>query len=624
MPTFILIVYTLLISLAAGWYIGKYKRKKKKLDLTINRINDAVISVDTEGRYTFLNDAALTTHPLGRAKTLGKMIWDVHPDSVGTDFWHLYHKAVTSGMLAEAESYYAAIDKWFSVKIYPSETGLTIFYHDITESKRIGIALVKSEEKYRTLFYKSPLPAWLYDIDTLCFTDVNEVAVRHYGYTRDEFLSMTIKDIRPREDVAALLEDIAQVKNDATSSRYSSWRHHKKTGDIMVVETTAHSFSQDGKNLRIVIVNDITQKMTMEQKLVENQAKLKEAQAVGRLGYWDVDLLTGSHTWSDELYRILGFDVAAVTPSAARFLSLLHPKDKKNAEIMIYNALHSCTESKTDFRFFTATGEKRHGYIEWRFEYNAEKAPLRLFGILQDITERKQAEESSRLLELKIKEQKIQAQKKISKAIIKAQEQHKNYIAQELHDNISQILFGAKFHLGIAARKGENVKELVKDPIALVTKAMHEIHVLCQHLVAPLKDIDLHEIVTELIQKSSITADIPLNISLDFQINVDIPDELKLNIYRIIQELLQNVCKHADAKNIAVQVTVREHCICIILEDDGKGFDIKLRRKGLGISNMMHRVEAFNGSMNINSHPGEGCKTQIMIPVEVCNVGAEA
>jgi PAS domain-containing protein len=197
MATIIFITYTLLISITAGWYIRKYKRKKKKLDLTINRITEAVISVDNKGRYTFLNDAALTTHLLGREKTLGKVIWDVFPDTVGTDFWHLYHQALTSGMPAEAENYFATIDKWFSIKIYPSDTGLTIFYHDVTESKRIGIELTKSEEKYRTLFYKSPLPTWLYDIDSLCLIDVNEAAVQHYGYTRGEFLSMTIKDIRP-------------------------------------------------------------------------------------------------------------------------------------------------------------------------------------------------------------------------------------------------------------------------------------------------------------------------------------------------------------------------------------------------------------------------------------------
>lgn len=616
MAAFIFITYILLISLTAGWYIRKYKRKKKKLDLTINRISEAVISVDTKGRYTFLNDAALATHASGREKTLGKVIWDVHPETVGADFWHLYHKAITSGLPTEAESYYAAINKWFSVKIYPSDTGLTIFYHDITESKRIGIALTKSEEKYRTLFYKSPLPSWLYDLDSLHFVDVNEAAVKHYGYTRNEFLSMTIKDIRPREDIAALLDDIAQIKSDSDISRYSNWRHQKKDGEILIVETTAHSLNQDGKRQRIVIVNDITQKMKMEQKLLENQATLKEAQAIGRIGYWDVDLQTDVHIWSDELYKILGLDMTQVMPSAEQFLSLLHPEDKKQAAFIIHQTLHNVTESKIDFRFSTAKGEKKYGYIEWRFVYNANNAPVRLFGIIQDITERKQAEERSKILESKIKEQNIQAQKKISKAIIKAQEQHKNYVAQELHDNINQILFGAKFHLGIAARKSEDVKQLVKDPVELVDKAMKEIQLLCQNLVTPLKDIDLREIINELIQKSTAHTDAPLQIDFCYETTHEFSDDLKLNMYRIIQEQLHNIRKHAKAQNVTIDLAIKKGCICITVEDDGKGFDVKLKRTGLGISNITHRVEAFNGTITLQSSPGKGCKTAITIPLE--------
>ncbi len=357
----------------------------------------------------------------------------------------------------------------------------------------------------------------------------------------------------------------------------------------------------------------------MEQKLLDNQAKLSEAQAMGRIGYWDIDLKANAHIWSDELYKILGFEMGEVKPYASGFLSLLHPEDKKRAEVIIHHTLNHFVESKIDFRFITATGEDRYGYMEWRFVYNENKIPIRLFGILQDITERKKAEESSKLLELKIKEQKIQAQKKISKAIIKVQEQHKNYVAQELHDNINQILFGARFHLGIAGRKCADTKELVKDSIDLVNKAMREIHLLCENLVTPLKDIDLYEIVNELIQKSTASTDTPLHVDFSYEIPCDFPDDLKLNIYRIIQEQLHNVRKHAEAKNVKITLAVKENCICIIIEDNGKGFDVKRKRKGLGISNIMHRVEAFNGSITIQSNPGEGSRTEVIIPLRVAN-----
>lgn len=611
----LLVIYTLLLSLTAGWYIRKYKRKKKKLDLTINRIKDAVISLDGKGRYIFLNDAALDIHPLGREKTLGRVIWDIHPQTVGTVFWDIYHKAIETGVMHEGESYYAALDKWFSVKVYPSENGTTIFYQDVTESKAISIQLGKSEEKYRTLFYKSPLPAWLYDFETLQFIDVNEAAIRHYGYTHDEFLSMTIKDIRPEEDIAPLLEEIAHVKECSSEGTInSSWRHIRKNGDVIIVEATAHSFEHEGRTVRIVIVNDITEKTLMQRKLIENQIKLNEAQAIGHMGYWDVDLKTNLHTWSPELFKIFGLEANGTKPSVRLFLSLIHPEDRQIAEKLIKRALYDHKDAKRDFRFVTTSGEKRHGYIEWKFEYDLGNVPVRLFGIVQDITSRKDAEESAKLLEAKIKEQKIQQQKKISKAIIKAQEKQKNYIAQELHDNINQILYGARFHLGAVGRKNEAVKEVIKEPAEQIGKAMEEIHLLCQNLVSPLTDVNLEEIINDLILKLNCHDDTSLNINFSYSAPIEFSDEIKLNIYRIIQEQLHNIFKYADASNVNISLNLCDGCICVTVEDDGKGFDVNEKRKGFGISNIMHRAEAFNGKVKIKSKTGEGTKIKVVIP----------
>ena len=392
---FILIICTLLLSAGVSLYLIKFKKTKKELDLTLHRIKDAVISVDTNWRYTFLNDAALDTHPLGRKETLGKVLWDVHPGLRDTIFWRTYHEAMATGAIMGFENYYKEMDTWFSVKVYPSDTGLTIFYEDINESKQIRIRLAKSEKKYRTLFYKSPLPIFLYDFKSLRFIDVNEAAILHYGYTRDEFLAMTIQDIRPKEDIPALMEDVAQVRQNSNRTRHSTWRHLKKNGDTLIVEITAHSFTYDGRMARIVIVNDITQKTIMEQKLLDNQMKLNEAQAIGHLGNWDVDLQKMLHTWSDELYKIFGLEKMLTEPSVDLFLSFIHPEDKAMAESLIQEALHDFKEAKLDFRFITSTGEIRYGYIEWRFVYGADNVPVRIFGILQDITERREDEESS-------------------------------------------------------------------------------------------------------------------------------------------------------------------------------------------------------------------------------------
>lgn len=427
---------------------------------------------------------------------------------------------------------------------------------------------------------------------------------------------MSIKDIRPQEEIENMMVDITQMRKNSDSTRYSNWRHQKKNGEIIIVETTSHSFHHNERTARIVIVNDITQKTLTEQKLLENQLKLNEAQAIGHISNWDIDLLKNVHIWSDELYEIYGLNKLETEPSIELFLSFIHPEERDIAKSLIDKALHDFSESKIDFRFRTYTGEKRYGHIEWRFDYDINKNPIRLFGILQDITERKKAEESSKRLESQIREQKIQEQKKISKAIIKAQEQQRNHIAQELHDNINQILFDAKVHLDIAGRTNQPVKELIKYPLEQINNSMQEIRLLCQNLAAPLTDIQLQEIINDLIDKYNDNVENPIKIKFSYQIPFEFSDDLKLNIYRIIQEQLHNIHKHAAARNVNIHLFVKRRCIRIIVQDDGKGYNIKLKRRGMGISNIKHRVEAFNGKIKIQSKLGEGCKTEIMIPYE--------
>ena len=227
---------------------------------------------------------------------------------------------------------------------------------------------------------------------------------------------------------------------------------------------------------------------------------LKEAQGIAHLGSWEIDFTESNHIWSDELFRILGIDKAESAPSIELFISFIHPDDQAAAREIIFDALRNYTQSRIGFRFIRKNGAIRFGLIEWRFEFDDKGAPLRLYGILQDITEQKAAEDKLKKMERKIQEQRIQEQKKIARAIIKAQEKERNYLGQELHDNVNQILAGTKMFLGSAAKKNTEVKELIRYPLELIDTAIEEIRTLCQRLATPVKNIDLKEMVDELLQ----------------------------------------------------------------------------------------------------------------------------
>jgi two-component system cell cycle sensor histidine kinase/response regulator CckA len=140
--------------------------------------------------------------------------------------------------------------------------------------------LRKSEEQYRTLFQANPLPMWVFDTETLHFLAVNDAAIHHYGYTLREFLSMTIKDIRPPEENARFLHDIqANQKLGFHDSYDEPWKHRKKDGTLIDVEISAHPIRFRAVDSQLVMVNDVTERKKLEAQFLQAQ----KMEAIGSL-----------------------------------------------------------------------------------------------------------------------------------------------------------------------------------------------------------------------------------------------------------------------------------------------------------------------------------------------------
>jgi diguanylate cyclase (GGDEF)-like protein/PAS domain S-box-containing protein len=144
---------------------------------------------------------------------------------------------------------------------------------DFTERKRAEQALRESEHRYRTLFEMNPLPMWVYDPQSLRFTAVNDAAVKHYGYSREEFHRMTIADIRPPEDVDLMLDALAKL-GERVGPRL--FRHRRKNGEIIDAEITSFEFTSSGGRLsRLVIAQDVTARKRAEEELRESEQRYR-------------------------------------------------------------------------------------------------------------------------------------------------------------------------------------------------------------------------------------------------------------------------------------------------------------------------------------------------------------
>jgi diguanylate cyclase (GGDEF)-like protein/PAS domain S-box-containing protein len=134
--------------------------------------------------------------------------------------------------------------------------------------------LRESEKRYRALFDSNPHPMWAYDIETLRFLAVNDTAVAHYGFSREEFLTMTIKHIRPETDLRRLQERMADPL--PTENKPETWQHRKKRGELIDVEIASHDIVLEGRRARIVVAYDVTERKLAEQRLLQSEAKYRE------------------------------------------------------------------------------------------------------------------------------------------------------------------------------------------------------------------------------------------------------------------------------------------------------------------------------------------------------------
>jgi len=179
----------------------------------------------------------------------------------------------------------AGEDRWLDLIVSPikrlNETiGFRGLARDITERKRFEQALRDSEERYRLLFESTPQPIWVYNEETLAFLAVNEAATRTYGYSRDEFLSMTINDLRAAEDIPTLIIKNAEGPDELVIS--SPWRHQTRDKRTIYVEMSSHPVVFDGKNSRLVIVNDVTERKLLDEKQQRLHTSIQQSAAEWR------------------------------------------------------------------------------------------------------------------------------------------------------------------------------------------------------------------------------------------------------------------------------------------------------------------------------------------------------
>lgn len=248
----------------------------------VEQASDIIFSQDMEGRLTGINAAGAQFLGVGPEELLGTRFTNAfkinrrESELTGTS-----KQLEPDGSLQFRTEDANGRERWLEIVTSPTrdrkgETiGLRGVARDITDRKQIEIALRDSDERYRLLFESTPQPIFVYDEQTLAFLAVNEAAIRTYGYDREEFLSMTIADIRSTVDTPALLIKTPTGINEPLIS--SPWRHRRKDNSIIYVEMTSHPLAFNGSAARLVIVNDVSERKLLDEKQLSLHASLQQS-----------------------------------------------------------------------------------------------------------------------------------------------------------------------------------------------------------------------------------------------------------------------------------------------------------------------------------------------------------
>lgn len=226
------------------------------------------------------------------------------------------------------------------------------------------------------------------------------------------------------------------------------------------------------------------------------------------------------------------------------------------------------------------------------------------------------AKTKQKALENKLEKEIQLKEKQIANAAEDAKETERSDIAKELHDNINQLLGASRMYLTMAKRGGENSQMYLDRSSEYTLTAIEEIRKLTKGLTTDIiKKLGLCAAIEHITEDAMETTPIKISNALHGFSESSMNDKFKLNIYRIVQEQLNNILKHAQASEVAIRLLQNKRAVLLTITDNGVGFDTHKTRAGIGIENIKSRAVSYNGTAAFVSKPGQGCVLNVRFPV---------
>lgn len=615
---------------------------KNNLSALINNTDDLLWSVDREFKLITSNHSfdAMGKVQFGHVLQQGESILDVSlTPEMHQHFKQQYERAFSGESYREVSHFDHPFEFWTEISYAPIRKGDEIIgavcnSRDITESK-IAEKKLKESEAFSSAILNS-LTSHIAVIDSSgLIVAVNaswERFAKENGASSllstgvgSNYYHVCEKSVLANAPGASeALNGTKDVMNGTKTDYYMEYPCNspdvKRWFGLTVLKLGG------GGQMVVVSHQDISERKLAEENLRKSESRLKEAQAISHIGNWEIDFASGVHTWSEEMFCLFRIDKAHVNPSLELFLSFIHPDDLEQIKSDVDEAFTKLTATSYDFRFIRTDGELRYGHTERKFEFDNNKKPLRLLGVMHDVTERRIIEEerdkmiSSLVQHTKNLEQFTSIVSHNLRApvanILGLSGVLKNKLTPEDRTKSEQYLFAATTQLD----------GMLKD-LNIILQAKVEINEYKE-------SVNLDELIETI--KFSIQTLIEhkmVRIVTDFsnQENIFV---IRTYIYSIFYNLITNSIKYMQ-RGIPAVISIRSESdqskVRICFKDNGIGIDMDkyssqvfglykrfhphTEGKGLGLFMVKTQVETLGGTIRIESELNHGTEFNIELPL---------
>jgi two-component system, NarL family, sensor histidine kinase UhpB len=483
---------------------------------------------------------------------------------------------------------------------------------DVTENKLAEEKLRR--ERYLLRILIDHLPDYIYVKDTQFRHIINNRAnVELIGAsTEEETIGKTVVDYFPGDVAQEYIDKDREVMETGVPATNVEEEIISNKGEHKWLLTTKVPLKDESDNVIGVvgISRDITERKMFEESLRSINERYRIVSKATNDAIWDWDFETGQMVWNEAIKTLFLYANDESIHQFDFWENSIHPDDKEHVLQRLQYHIDERIEIWNDeYRFLCGDGSYKVVYDRGYILFNEKRQPIRMIGAMMDITQRRE-------LEKQLAAETIARQRQITEATIQAQEKERGELGRELHDNINQILTTTKLYLDMAIVEKDIREELLTKCHSNVSTVIEEIRMLSRSLVPPsLGDIGLREAISEMIGNLNIAQKLKINLKTQGVGSTVVPGNIKLMVYRIIQEQLNNVLKHSKATEADIKLAVSKKVLNITVTDNGVGFDPRKKNKGIGLSNITSRAELHNGQVEIISSPGHGCTVKVCIPL---------